>query len=556
MARLRIFLKRHILLVGLLAVVAPLVIILRLQYNSLTELERTSAADHKMTVKTSLEAVANEIKWFYQNSAEQRLNVSPHALDGDSLCPSTYVGKSLAAGGAKRLFVADFSKKGRPVVYLTNGSNKMERAANDSDESRAVNVACAPWKFLAAEGTTIESKTLTVDERDPENRILLKPIIDRASKVLGVAGMIVDNQHFKEHVLPKAIDKYFPRRLIEDRHKGVILTVHDRANNVLLSTGPASEHPEEMSLPLQFIFKDWQLSIHNRDLTPEQLAHQNFAINMSMSVTMMLVLVAGVFLALKAAAREMKLSEMKTDFVSNVSHELRTPLSSIRVFGEFLTLGRVREPEKIREYGRYIENESRRLTQLINNILDFSKIETAQKNYQFEKADVAEVIQSTLRMFEVRLRQNDFAVIFEPPQPPLPRVRIDQDAIAQAFVNLVDNAVKYSGTAKEISVQLGERDGFVTIAVTDYGIGIPRADQEKIFEKFYRVSTGLVHDVKGNGLGLSIVKHIVEAHQGKLEVESQPGQGSTFTIYLPVDEGLRSSATTEDTRLRLGVIER
>jgi signal transduction histidine kinase len=114
---------------------------------------------------------------------------------------------------------------------------------------------------------------------------------------------------------------------------------------------------------------------------------------------------------------------------------------------------------------------------------------------------------------------------------------IDTEALAQAFVNLLDNAVKYSGSSKEIEVRLDEQNGYVRISVTDHGIGIPREERAKIFEKFYRVSTGLVHDVKGSGLGLSLVKHIVHAHRGRVMVESEPGRGSTFTMSLPVKAG-------------------
>ena len=237
---------------------------------------------------------------------------------------------------------------------------------------------------------------------------------------------------------------------------------------------------------------------------------------------------------LRSATRAVRLSQMKTDFVSNVSHELRTPLASVRVFGEFLRLGRVIDPEKIREYGHYIETESRRLTQLINNILDFSKIESGQKTYPFETLDVAEVVAETVKLFEVRLEHSGLRLVLDTPSQPLSPARIDPDALVQALVNLLDNAVKYSAGAKNIRVRLEQQDGFLSIAVTDYGLGIPREQHQKIFEKFYRVTTGLVHAVKGSGLGLSIVKHIVEAHHGQVRVESQDGRGSTFTILLPV----------------------
>ena len=190
----------------------------------------------------------------------------------------------------------------------------------------------------------------------------------------------------------------------------------------------------------------------------------------------------------------------------------------------------------MREYGEYIETESRRLTQLINNILDFSRIESGQKSYHFHPTDIRDVVADTLKMFEVRMKQSDFVINFKASPTNLPQVSIDADAMTQAMVNLLDNAVKYSGSAREIEVRLAQKNNWVTISVTDRGIGIPDEDRDRIFERFHRVSTGLVHDVRGSGLGLSIVKHIVEAHRGKVTVESAPNRGSTFTIHLPVEE--------------------
>jgi signal transduction histidine kinase len=259
------------------------------------------------------------------------------------------------------------------------------------------------------------------------------------------------------------------------------------------------------------------------------------------------VLIGGIILALRTASREMRLSQMKADFVSNVSHELRTPLASIRVFGEFMKLGRVRDQNKIQEYGEHIETESRRLTQLINNILDFSKIESGRKTYNFERVCVEEIVAETLKTCEIRVRQLGFGVVFQNSPRPLPQAVLDRDAIGQALLNLIDNAVKYSENAekKEVTVRLGERDRAILISVTDHGIGIPPEEQKKIFEKFYRVSTGLVHDVKGSGLGLSLVKHIVEAHRGVVTVESVPGRGSTFTISLPAADSVADRAETQ-----------
>ncbi|MCU1348866.1 MAG: sensor histidine kinase, partial [Acidobacteria bacterium] len=327
-------------------------------------------------------------------------------------------------------------------------------------------------------------------------------------------------------------------RTFEERSHRML---RDRLRDPYISTKVASEdhfgwskgQRGYITQPLGFAFSDWRIGIRDACATPEEIAASNFRINALWTGLVTIILATAVALAIHAAARQVRVSQMKSDFVSNVSHELRTPLSSIRVFGEYMRLGRVKTPEKIREYGEYIETESRRLTQLINNILDFSKIESAEKKYRFCDGDVSGIVAQTVSAFGMPLREHGFAVTFVPPSAPLPPLRIDRDAFCQAFVNLLDNAVKYSGDQKEITVTMTAARDEVRIAVADRGIGIPAREQKKIFDKFYRVGSGLVHDVKGSGLGLAIVSHVVKAHGGRIEVESVPGEGSCFTIVLP-----------------------
>ena len=277
------------------------------------------------------------------------------------------------------------------------------------------------------------------------------------------------------------------------------------------------------------------LALQGDFASPEKWARINFIGNMTLSVILALVLLAGIGLTVRTALREMRLSAMKNEFVSNVSHELRTPLSSIRVFAEHMRRGRVNDEGKIREYGAYIETESRRLTQLINNILDFSRIESGHIEYNFECTDLEELLAATMGSYAVRLRDKGFEVDYQGPEEPLPEMKLDSNAIERAVANLLDNAVKYANGDRWVGVELAEKDGEVTITVSDHGIGIPKSEHERIFERFHRVSTGLVHDVKGSGLGLPLVKHIAEAHGGSVTVQSEPGKGSVFTIHLPVN---------------------
>jgi signal transduction histidine kinase len=212
---------------------------------------------------------------------------------------------------------------------------------------------------------------------------------------------------------------------------------------------------------------------------------------------------------------------------------LRTPLALIRLYAETLELGRL-SMGKYQEYFRIIREESERLSALINNILDFSRIEAGRKEYEFKETKLAELVRSTLDSYRFQIEQNGFA-LEEKICNDIPPVTVDREAMARSLLNLLNNALKYSKDRKYIGVSLYCSNGSVNLEVQDQGIGIPTAEQKKIFEKFYRCGDPLVHDVKGSGLGLSLVRHIVRAHGGDVEVESAPQKGSKFTIRLPLN---------------------
>jgi signal transduction histidine kinase len=539
MSKLRAFFKRHILLAMLAAVVVPLLAILGLQYLSLRKLEKTSIVAGNVGMKNFLGGVSSEVKMFYHSGAEQAFAVPASAVEGENLCDLKEHFPVCRVEGAKGLFLASFDDDGgsQTVFYDPKNTSTMVEDVPPA-ESHAVQLATAPLRMARKENVDVPQPMIWAEDNDPANIVLLKAIT-QDSKVVGAAGMVLDPEYFRQVVLPskleEALKKYFP----DGTDENVIVTAYDDHDEVLLRSQQAKGQNDEIKTSLPY-FYNYKVGIRSRHMTPEQWAHWNFNYSLGLSLLMTAVLIGGIVMALRTASREMRLSQMKADFVSNVSHELRTPLASIRVFGEFMKLGRVTGQSKIREYGEHIETESRRLTQLINNILDFSKIESGRKTYDFERAQLEEVVAEVLKTCEVRLRQGGFAVVFQPSPRPLPAALVDREAIAQALLNLLDNAAKYSEGAekKEVVVRVGERGGMLALSVTDHGIGIAPEEQKKIFEKFYRVSTGLVHDVKGSGLGLSLVKHIVEAHRGAVEVESEPGRGSTFTILLPAAEAV------------------
>jgi signal transduction histidine kinase len=528
------FLKRHLLVVGFTAVLVPVLILLGLQYVWLDRLAEVSAVAHKAALDNYLEAVSTEVQYFYRSVGERALNLPASIFLREDLHKASLMWKKKPVEGARRIFLVNFAQNVFGNFYQYDPNDHAMVTVPSSDESMAMIVACVPWQMMSTTGLTQESVALRVDERNPEYRFILNPITDERDRVVGLAGMILDEEYFRRELLPWVIEKSLPHFFPDEAVKELVVTVRNHEDEVVMATGKYGNSDNDAEARLSFVFTDWTLGLQSRGYSPEKWAKTQFAMNMTESVLLLVVVLGGVVFALRAAARAMKLSAMKSDFVSNVSHELRTPLASIRVFAEFLKLGRTRDSERVREYGEYIEAEGRRLSRLIDNILDFSKIESGRKTYDFVQADLRQVVAGTLRTFEVRMQQKGWEVDLTLPETPIPEFPMDPDALSQALNNLLDNAVKYSGDSKQVAVRLFQEREEAVIEVQDRGIGIARREQRKIFERFHRVGTGLIHDVKGSGLGLSIVHHVVRAHGGRVTVKSEPGKGSTFSLRLPL----------------------
>jgi len=298
-------------------------------------------------------------------------------------------------------------------------------------------------------------------------------------------------------------------------------------NDLQLSSYLVAENFTQFLIP-------WKVALFDSTgKTIEQLSARERHLYLGLFLGILAVMLMGIVILARAMIHESEISRMKSEFVSNVTHELKTPLALIRMFGETLDSGIVTEEDKRREFYSIIRKESERLTHLINNVLDYSRIDSGNKEYEFEKADLVETIQHSLEAYKFHIRDMGFEIESKMPEEPV-MILIDKDAISQAFLNLLSNAVKYSEERKHIRVEIVRETNSVLISVTDQGIGIARDELKKIYDKFYRVQNDMVKKPRGSGLGLTLTRHIVEAHQGNIEVDSEPGRGSRFSIRLPL----------------------
>ncbi len=514
--------RTRALTLGLVAALVPLVLLLGLQWVWLGRLEAATRVARQSAVRNFADAVTGEIEASYRALAERAL--VPPTGEADLPAEYTRLWARRPVEGARTLFLVDYS--GEPFGSVLEWDPAAGRLVSPpaSDQALAIIVACTPFQMASYHRRVVENPAPLVDERDPEHRILLLPILDDEAHMAGVAGMVLDERWFAGHLLPRAVARA--------EAEGLAVSVRDARGRVQLAQGdPGAGPATERRFP--WVFTDWVLSVSGPAPAAESWARAGFAFNMTLAVLLASALLGGIAFALNAARREVQLSEMKSDFVSNVSHELRAPLSSIRALGELLKLGRV-PAEKVREYGDHIETESRRLSRLIDNLLDFSRIESGRKEYRFETVGLESVVGPVVEAFRRGAAAAGFAVEVAGPDAPLPPVPLDADAVGQAVHNLLENAAKYSGDSRRIRVRLGREDGAVVCAVQDWGIGIPREEQARVFDRFHRVGSALVHDVKGTGLGLAIVRHVVRAHGGTAQVDSEPGRGTTVTLRFPL----------------------
>ena len=245
---------------------------------------------------------------------------------------------------------------------------------------------------------------------------------------------------------------------------------------------------------------------------------------------------AAVILVLHDISDLRKLERMRRDFVANVSHEFKTPLTAIQGFAETLLGGALDDEKNSRRFLEIIRDHAIRLGRLTNDLLKLSLIEAGRLELDMRQVVVADLIAACVETVRLKARQKNLTLTAEYSDD-LPPILGDANRLREALLNLLDNALLYTPTGGQVAVHANRVGPDVIVSVGDTGIGISKADQPRIFERFYRVDDARSREVGGTGLGLAITKHLVEAHGGRIEVESEVGRGSTFSLILPVSTG-------------------
>jgi two-component system phosphate regulon sensor histidine kinase PhoR len=428
--------------------------------------------------------------------------------------------------GIHALFVGDTAATSLVVASSTRLDSTQRKYTENDFKSLILPQHAVVTRLarLQAEGyRKIEGISIPVGPQEQSTCLLF--VGEIAPGRLFLSGIVLDAESFVQDVL---------RRKLDEAAEGEFLlsVVRKADNRQVYATGSLTPGEERQTKDL-WLFPDYSLGIRLKGQTIEELVRERFYRNLSLLIILDVTIVIGVWFVYRTVRREIELSQLKSDFVSNVSHELRTPLSLIRMFGETLEMGRVPNEEKKQEYYATIVRETERLTALVNNILNFSRMESGKKEYHLSSVDLNAVVRKVLSSYYSHLEHMGFELKTDIAAT-LPPILADAEAVPEALLNVMDNAIKYSGAQKSITIRTGAADRMVFVEVEDHGIGIPPAEQSRIFEKFYRVSSGLVHETRGSGLGLTLVRHIMDAHKGEISVRSRLGEGSTFRLSFPV----------------------
>ncbi|MGE0461346.1 MAG: sensor histidine kinase [Vicinamibacterales bacterium] len=547
------------LALGLAVVVAiPVAVLFYFQSRSLRDLEQTSAVVLRQLSSDAVDGLAKSIE-----NALKRPHISvllgiPQArVEPPDLA---FIDPVFAEGLGESPFIDEFivwaadapgSPTGRWLVYdhtsLTAPEGALAQRFHEDPEGGGA--LLVKLREMATRRRAIVAFADELHGRKHYIQAQLRWATPAREELTSFVAFAVDAERLRREYFPAFVGAHLKGLQQPAGFPPLRVTLADDNGNLVVpgEGGAAEAVVDERTFPLVFFDKEllefaapyeahreiWRLRTSYGDATIPEIVSASSRPQFALMLLVAGVLGIGVFLIAGAAAREVRLAELKSNFVASVSHDLKTPLALIQLFAETLELGRVRSTDRAQEYYRIINGEAKKLTRLIENLLDFSRMEAGLRPYTLEPTDIGALVQRVLSVMERQFAQGQFEVTTTV-APGLPAIMADGVAVERSVENLLANAMKYSGDARRIEVTVLPAHGEVVVRVRDYGIGIARREQRRIFRKFYRVHHELGGGPQGTGLGLAIVDHTMRGHGGYVGVESEPGRGSTFTLHFPV----------------------
>ncbi len=458
----------------------------------------------------------------YQNIKDGNWPISPPEYDFFTSEIQSLIETGLQAGGASEIEKAYQVLKNRPSPYL-EALLFAEFLKRDAVPKIKERMGVSSFRG----SPQLEPDRLLASQSEDYCLVSYTPLPAFDGRSIYYGGFCWDLESLKKGLLPGILGEI-------SKKTGLVLeNIEENRLGLPADDGEPAAKDSLLVSYRQFPLP-WKLLMTQPELDElERTARrENFLYGALLAFIVVLMLL-GTFLLGRDITRESETTRLKTEFVHNISHELKTPLTLIRLYGETLQRKENLTEEQRRESYEIITKESERLSYLINNVLDFSRIDMGRKEFIFAKGSLSRVVQETLDSYRYHLEKKGFQVR-EEIAPDLPEMDFDREAVASALINLLSNAMKFSPDRKDVTVRLFRRNGLAVIQVEDKGIGISRQDLAGIFKRFYRARNSAVSETRGTGLGLTLVKHTAEAHGGSVEVESEPGKGSVFSVILPI----------------------
>ena len=533
-----------------IAVAIPVAVLFYFQFRSIGDLGRSSAVVLRQLSQETADGVTGEIedalKAPYINVLLRTPQAQSDPLNLAAIEP-TFEQALATIPFVNRFYVwSDVSTEHHGELLAYDREN--EGFHSDLPEADLV---VRRFRELAPQKRAISVFEATIDGRRSYFQAQLRFVFPARDKLTSFAAFRVDGERLRSEFLPALVNEKLQSVEGPIGFPPLSVTLVDDANRVIFPPGGSipTVYVDERTFALVFFdpelvalsapegrkFELWRVRTGYGNQTIPAIVDARARPQRALMAMLAAIMGLGVFFVARAAAREVRVAELKSNFVSSVSHDLKTPLALIQLFAETLELGRLKNTDRAQEYYRIINSEARKLTRLINNLLDFSKIEAGLRSYTKKPVNLTELTRGVLESLDSQFRHNQFTVTsrLDSDVP----VLIDPEAAVQALENLISNAMKYSREHREIVVEVACVDGYGVVRVTDHGIGVSPRLQRKIFRKFYRIQTDAGSGPQGTGLGLAIVDHVMRGHDGFVRVESEPGRGSTFTLHFPLYAG-------------------